>query len=596
MFAAPMESHTFGKWDYTVFGVMVAVSVFIGIYHAIVGRHGKLEEYFLAGRKLTFFPVAMSIMATLTSNIKLLGASAEAYDYGIMWILSEIAISVGKLLEMYLLLSLLKRLNISSPFQYIQGRFKSRLLSLIVMGASCVENVFYMSIILFGQGIALQAVTGFSAVESILVTSAATVLYTAIGGLKAVIWTDMFQYMIMFAGILAVTIKGTIDVGLQEIWSRIMSGGRLTFIFDLDPTIRHTVWNLGIARVFVGMGLLFQPAYLQRIAATKSLTEARRAILVALFCGPIYGILCVISGLVAYGYYDYKRCNPIASNQINNINQVLPFMTIDIFRNLPGMPGLFLAALYSASLSSLSSGLSALANITWEDFVKPCVSAMSEFKQMAVAKVSVVAWGTLICCVAICVSSIRSIPLLQIYSANAVVAGPIVSLFYLGAMFPFVNTRSAIAALLVGISFLTWLVVGASVYPEVRKTPPLPPAPTDHCLSVNLTLPYTTNSTNDDLRQYTGSGLDAFYSLSYTLYYVFGFLIVQVVGVVLSLATGGNKDGVNPIYVRQFVFWRSEPEEEHVMTSGRFADTSDAPVEGPIGSNDEEQTESFIRN
>ncbi|XP_048255295.1 sodium-coupled monocarboxylate transporter 2-like [Haliotis rufescens] len=596
-----MESHTFGKWDYTVFGVMVAVSVFIGIYHAIVGRHDRLEEYFLAGRAMPFFPIALSMLASFTSIITMLGASGEAYSNGIMWALKEIAQSVGKLIDMCLLLTLLKRLNLSSPFQYIEGRFKSRLLTLMVTVASCVQNMFYMSIILFGQGMALQAVTGFSTVGSILVTSAAAVLYTSIGGLKAVIWTDVLQYILMLTGILAVIIKGTIDVGgVQEIWSRIKSGGRLTLKYDFDPTIRHTVWTVGFARIFNTLGILFRPAYLQRIAATKSLTDARRAMIFGVLCSPVFGILCVIGGLVAYGYYDYKRCDPVVSNQIYKSDQVLPFMTIAIFRNVPGMPGLFLAALYSASLSSLSSGLSALAHITWEDFVKPRVSTMSEFKQMAVAKVSVVAWGVVIFGVAICVSSLKSIPLLQIYySANSITAGPMFGLFYLGAMFPFVNTRSAIVALLVGISFLTWLVVGARLSPGVRKTPPLPPAPTDFCPSVNLSLPYTmttTNSTSDDLRQYTGSGLDAFYSLSYMLYHVFGFLIVQVVGVVLSLATGGNKDGVNPLYIRKFFCWRSEQEEEHVMTSGRFADTSDAPVEGPSGSTDGQQTESFIKN
>ncbi|XP_067679756.1 sodium-coupled monocarboxylate transporter 2-like [Haliotis asinina] len=588
-----MKSHTFGKWDYAVFGVMVAVTVSIGIYHAIVGRHGSLDEYLLAGRNLTYFPVAMSLLATLTSTLTMLGASAEAYNNGIMYILSFIAISTGKLLEMYLLLDLLKRLNISSPFQYIEGRFKSRVLSLIMTGASCLENALYMSVILYGQGIALQAVTGLSTLGSILATSAAVVLYTTIGGLRAVIWTDVLQYIIMFLGILAVIIKGTIEVGgVQEIWNRVHSGGRLVFIFDPDPTIRHTVWNLGVAKVFLGLGLVFKPAYLQRIAATKSLTEARRAMLFGLICTPVFGAFCIISGLVAYSYYDYKRCDPIASNQIDNINQVLPFLTIEIFRNLPGMAGVFLAALYSASLSSLSSGLSALANITWEEFVRLRFPEMAESKQIAVTKSSVVAWGIVTCCVAVCMSSLRSIPLPQLYhSASGIVSGPMFSLYYLGTLFPFVNTRSAIAALLVGISCLAWLVVGANVSPGVRQTPPLPPAPTDHCPRVNFTLQYTMttpNSTHDDVLT-TGSGLDAFYSLSYTLYYMFGFLIVLVVGVALGLATGGNKDGVNPIYVRKF-YWRREQEVEHVMTEERLTHTSD------ISNEDGQQTESFIRN
>ncbi|XP_048255302.1 sodium-dependent multivitamin transporter-like [Haliotis rufescens] len=138
-----MESHMFGKWDYIVFGVMMAVSVSIGIYQAIVGSHGRLEEYLLAGRSMTFFPVALSLMATFTSSITMLGASAEAYGHGIMWILSEIAFSVGNLLELYLLLPLLKRLNISSPFQFLEGRFKSRALRIIATVLACVQNINY---------------------------------------------------------------------------------------------------------------------------------------------------------------------------------------------------------------------------------------------------------------------------------------------------------------------------------------------------------------------------------------------------------------------------------------------------------------------
>ncbi|XP_071119588.1 sodium-coupled monocarboxylate transporter 2-like [Haliotis cracherodii] len=592
-----MDSHKFGKWDYTVFGVMVAVSVSIGIYHAIVGRHGKLEEYLLAGRSMTFFPVALSLIATFTSTITMLGVSAEAYSHGIMWIFSEIAFSVGQLLEMFLLLTLLKRLNISSPFEYLEGRFKSKALRLIATVASCVQNIFYLCIVLLGQGLALRAVTGISTMESILVTSAAAVLYTAIGGLKAVIWTDVIQYVLMIIGVLTVTIKGTIDAGgIQKVCDAAADGGRLTFTYDFDPTIRHTLWNVGVARVFAGLGWLMKPAFLQRIASTKSPKHARRAMLLWLMCSVAFGSLTVFSGLVAYSYYDYKRCDPVASNQIDSSDQVLPFMIIDIFRNLPGIPGLFLAAVFGASLSSISSGLSALANITWEDFVKPNFPPMSEFRQIAVAKVAVVAWGVLVCCLAIFVSSIRSITILQIYfSASSIISGPTSSLFYLGALFPFVNTRSAIAALLVGLSFLTWLVVGASVSPGVRQTPPLPHAPTDHCPSFNISQAYTMttlNSTNDNQKIFTGSGLDYFYSLSYTLYQCFGFLIVQVVGVALSLATGCNEAGVNPLYVRKYS-WRSEPEEEHMM---RFVRQPDSNTEEPSGLLDGQQAESSARS
>ncbi|XP_048246713.1 uncharacterized protein LOC124112462 isoform X8 [Haliotis rufescens] len=130
-----------------------------------------------------------------------------------------------------------------------------------------------MGVVMFGPAIALEAVTGFPQTGSIFLVAAAAILYTAMGGLKAVIWTDVFQAVVMFAGMLSVIIKGTIDAGgIKAVWTTAAKGGRLNFFnFDMDPTVRHTFWDC-----FWGHSLIFNQSTIQRVCYTPTLAVSKK--------------------------------------------------------------------------------------------------------------------------------------------------------------------------------------------------------------------------------------------------------------------------------------------------------------------------------
>ncbi|GFR79277.1 sodium-coupled monocarboxylate transporter 1 [Elysia marginata] len=206
--------------------------------------------------------------------------------------------------------------------------------------------------------------------------------------MKAVIWTDVFQAVVMLTGTFAILIQGTVRVGgPTQVWNMAAFGGRLNFFnFDPDPRVRHTFWNLFVASFIRSFGLFFNQNTVQRIASTKSLEDAKRMIRISAPCLLFTGCVVAYEGVVVYSYFNHKGCDPLASKQISNPNQLVPFTVMDMFSNVPGMPGLFLASLFSASLSTLSSGLASLAALTWADIVHPLIGEISEVKATVIIK------------------------------------------------------------------------------------------------------------------------------------------------------------------------------------------------------------------
>lgn len=573
-------SHTFHIADYIVFGITIVISIGIGVYYAFAGDGQRTTSDFLVGgRTMAYLPVAISLIATFESSIMMLGLPAEAYVYGIQWWIGCFGFLVSQLLSVLIIVPLLHPLKITSAYEYLQLRFDSTAVRLLGSSLGMLTTIFYMGIVLFGPAVALEAVTGFSQWGSIFVIAIVTIIYTAIGGLKAVIWTDVFQSAIMYSGMLAVLIKGTIDVGSpSKVWKIAEAGGRMNlFNFDLDPRTRHTFWNLFFGSAIRGFGLSFNQATVQRISATRTKADARK---VLLFSAPVYFVsltLAFYEGIVAFSYYDVIGCDPLKSKKIVNPNQLIPFTVMDIFQSLPGMPGLFMASLFSASLSTLSSGLSSLAAMTWADFVKPRIGMISELKATIIAKVSVVIFGFLGCGVALLVSLIGG-PLNQISgSLLSASGGPLTGLFLLGCFCPNANSKGALIGGGLSLILSCWLSLGQTFSKNVQQEPWLPPASTANCWAKHnfsdvLTTPsyydvmaspydvsgpsaavndvWESTTSKDVLKNFQPQGVDTMYMMSYTLLAPVGIICTLVLGIVVSFLTGGNKDKpVDPRYL-----------------------------------------------
>ncbi|XP_041483859.1 sodium-coupled monocarboxylate transporter 1-like [Lytechinus variegatus] len=575
---------TFQTADFVVWSFILASSVGIGIYYACTGgRQQSTEEFLVGNRNMNPIPVAMSLAVSFVSAVMFLGMTSEAYGNGVMVWLQGVGIFISAVIISISFLPIFHRLNVTSANEYLERRFNRtcRLLGSVIL----IFNMFvYMGVVLYAPSLALNQVAGLNVWGSVLTVGLACTFYTTIGGLKAVIWTDVFQMCIMISGLLAVIIKGSSDLGgFSNVLRIVDEGNRLDlFEFSTDVTVRHTFWgpyhlslppsslfstNVTVRHTFwgltIGSSFMFlsifgiNQAQVQRYVSCHTVKIARislalgTAIMLFLFSS------AVTAGLVMYAYY--ADCDPISSGAVAKRDQMMPYFTLDLFQKYPGLPGLFLSAVFSASLSTISSGLNAVAAVTTEDLIKPIWPGLSDERYTQLSKLMALSYGILTIGFAFIASFLGDI-LSTVLNFFSMFGGPTLGLFSVGMFFPWTNSKGAFCGTLIGLVFSFWIGIGAQVYPSPY---PAPPFSTSGCvlyndtsdlynsndLVSNFTKPTLDGATTVELAvtsEYPALSVDerpaiaALYKLAYTWYASASWLVTVFAALLISFLTGAT--------------------------------------------------------
>nr|KAF6308467.1 solute carrier family 5 member 6 [Myotis myotis] len=374
-----VKSTAFSPVDYVVFTLLLVLSLAIGLYHACRGwgRHtiGQLQ---MADRKMGCLPVALSLLATFQSAVAILGVPSEIYRFGTQYWFLGCSYFLGLLIPAHIFIPVFYRLHLTSAYEYLELRFNK---TVRVCGTITFifQMVIYMGVVLYAPSLALNAVTGFDIWLSVLTLGIVCTVYTALGGLKAVIWTDVFQTLVMFLGQLAVIIVGSAKVGgLKRVWDVASQHGRVSGIeLDPDPFVRHTFWTLAFGGVFMMLSLYgVNQAQVQRYLSSR--TE-KAAILSCYAVFPCQQLVLCMSCLIGLVMFTYYKEYPMSTQQSEAApDQFVLYFVMDLLRGLPGLPGLFVACLFSGSLSTISSAFNSLATVTMEDLVRPWFPRFSE--------------------------------------------------------------------------------------------------------------------------------------------------------------------------------------------------------------------------
>ncbi|KAH9509625.1 Sodium-coupled monocarboxylate transporter 1 [Bulinus truncatus] len=504
--------NSFGVWDYVVFSAMLFVSLTIGVWFAVRGGGQKTQVY---TRRL------------FTDNF----LSKQGTEY----IVTLIGLCMGIILASLLFVPLLYPLKLISVYEII-----------------------YMGIASFAPATAFQV--GIPVWATILTTGAIATTYTTVGGIKAVIWTDVFQSVVMLAGIMTIVIQGTLKVGsLSKVWDINNQWERIKFInFDPDPRVRHTFWSMIIGQTFGWIGTygVSQPSA-QRYCTLPTLRKAKMSIVLNIIGVTVLLVLTCLSGIVLFAYYAAQNCNPVGQKLVSSPNQLVPYFVMETL-GYPGVPGLFIACLFSGSLSSVSSSLNALGAITWEDFLKPRYDQrLTESQKTLVTKLSVFIYGILAIGFSLTAERLEGTVLQASSSLTGAAGGPLTGMFILGAFFPWANSYGAVSGAVVGLGLSFWMAFGA--YINGIRLPPKPfPSGTchisnninsssSHMTTILSTLTSSTAMSNLTMDIKTlgvapsRTGMDGFYAISYLYFPVVGVLSCVVVGLLVSFITGPNK-------------------------------------------------------
>lgn len=571
--------------DWAVFATILVISACIGVYHALSGGKQKTTKEFLMGnRQMSCLPVAVSILVSFQSAILILGAPAEMYTKGTQYYLYMFGQMWAVVMATVLFVPLFYPLKMTSMYQYLELRYESKAARLTGTIINNLSMLVYTGIASFAPSTALQAVSGFPQWASFILIGCICTFYTFMGGLKAVIWVDVFQALIMATGVLAIVFRATLAVGgFDNVWEINSKWGRIDFWnFDPDPTVRHTFWALVIGGMFNWTGTYgASQSSIQRFSALSSLKEARKAVMMN--CLGVFFMLTAacVAGISVFAFYADRGCDPLANKDIKNPNQIIPYFVMDML-GYPGIPGLFIACLFCGALSTLSSNLSSMVAVTYEDILKPFVKNKPEATKAWITRILVVVYGILGVGATFLFRNLKGTVLQASLSFMGAAGGALNGLIMLGAFFPWANWKGAIVGTITSYIITMWIGIGKYTVVGVKD---YLPTPTSNCsVSINnvsiattilpsvmtynmsglVTDHYDIVSTDSSMHP-SHSGLDSFYSLSYLWYSTFGTLITFVVGLLVSFITGPTKpEDVDPKYMIPIfdrLFWCCLPKK-----------------------------------
>ena len=383
-----VERH-FSWLDYAVMVLYMLGLVAIGKYFA--SREKSTEDFFLGGRKVPWWAAGLSIYATGTSAISFMAIPAKTYSTDWLYFIGmSIFPFFTMLIAAYLFVPMLRRLEITTVMEYFELRFGRPIRFLMSAIAVLGQVAGRMSITLLLPSIALSAVTGMNIYLSILFMGVLATLYTAAGGISAVIWTDVLQVVVLFGGALLSfgLILARVDGGFGSMITLAVIDDKFNF-FDLrwDFTTA-TLWVMvlwAVADVF-GKGLGQEG--LQRAFSTKGVKEARRSMLTCAVVALPAGVLFYGIGTALYAFY---KSHPALLNPALQTDAIFPLF---IAQQLPaGLAGLVIAGLFAASMSTLDTAMNTCATITVRDFYSVWRKNTGEKERLLMARVVTILCG-----------------------------------------------------------------------------------------------------------------------------------------------------------------------------------------------------------
>ncbi|XP_036675381.3 sodium-coupled monocarboxylate transporter 1 isoform X2 [Drosophila suzukii] len=476
----------FGIVDYLVFIAMLAVCAVIGFYFGFIEKKQKKQklakkdgggaagveerrgsealDYLVGGRQMKVFPVALSLVASFVSGISLLGTSTEIYVYGTQYAFILVTLAISGAISWYIFLPVFCNLQLTSTYEYFELRF-NKSVRLLSSAFFTIANLIWLPIVIYVPALAFNQVTGINVHVITPIVCLVCIFYTTAGGLKAVVWTDVIQTVIMVGAIIFVIVKGTYDLGgLGVVIQRNFESGRLEWPeWTLDPKVRmsmmamlvghvaHNTYNLGCNQMIT-----------QRYLSLPGIKEMAHCSFLFIFGLVALMAICLYNGLLLSAtYYD---CDPLTTKLAAAKDQLVPLLVVQSMSSFPGIPGMFVAGVFSAALSSLSTGMNSLAAVFLEDYIKPLTrKPLTEHQTAVTMRVCTVIIGVVSVALVFVVEQMGSHVMQLSMTVGSIVQGPLLGIFVMGLLCPSINSKSAIVGSLCSFFFMGWLCLSAQL-------------------------------------------------------------------------------------------------------------------------------------
>ncbi len=431
--------------DYSI--VILYIIFFLGMGF-FFKENKDSKDYFLGGKSMGWFPLSLSTMATQLSAISFISAPAFVglkLGGGMKWLTFEFAVPLAMIFIMIVIVPPLFKSGVVSIYEFVENRFSAstRLILSIVFQ---ISRALATGVMVYAIAIILQAILDIDFVYTILIICVITIVYSWQGGMKAVVWGDAIQMIILFAGLIICLYYG---------WNILQENGGLPQGFD-NERLQVINYNLGIGEgndygivpMLLG-GLFLYASYYgcdqtqaQRLLSAKNEKTIRQLLLAnGLLRFPVVLTYCtmglIIGGLVSVAP-DFLHEIALTTQKYFPEEFAKTGMKVDlmlpvfIMKYLPhGLIGILMVGILSAAMSSLSSTVNSLSAVTVEDFFNRGKVKLTNKKYMMISKASVVFWGVVCIASAFLFGGSKSAVIEIINAVSSVFYGPVLVTFVL---------------------------------------------------------------------------------------------------------------------------------------------------------------------
>ncbi|MEH6590549.1 MAG: sodium:solute symporter [Halioglobus sp.] len=430
----------FGALNWSILAFYVAANLAMGYF---LGR--KIEsanDFFLGDKSIPWWAIGISVVSTYVSALTFLGGPAWAYTDG----LSVIAIHLNYPLVIFFVvtffLPFFYNSGVASIYEYQEKRFGPTSRSVISVIFLMTQGMTSAAV-LYATSLVLEFITGMQVEYCIVIVTVVALVYTAMGGIAAVIWTDVIQAGILFCGafVILYALIQEMPVPIAEALSDLKAQGKTNALdFSFDFTKVTTAWS-GI----IAMTLFHVTVYganqmmVQRTLAAKNIGDAKKSFLMMGFGAFFIYFLFILLGILFFAYYGGR--------EFENGNTIILQFATDY--GLPGLMGLIAAAVLAASMSSLDSAFNSMSTVSTIDFYqryfKPDASGETLLK---VSRMFTVFWACMIVVPALMFADSEGSILEVLSKVGSYFVGAKLSMFALG----FFSKHTTERGLLVGVA------------------------------------------------------------------------------------------------------------------------------------------------
>jgi SSS family transporter len=445
----------FGGLNYATLAAYLVGMVTVGWVCA--SRNKSTQDYFTASGRIPWWAAGLSIYATMLSSVTFMAIPAKAYatDWTFIWANVPILLLAPIVITFYL--PFFRRLNVTSAYEYLEVRFNLAA-RLYASAAFIMFQLGRQAIVLLLPSIALSAVSDLNVATCVVLMGVLCVLYTTMGGIEAVIWTDVAQTVVLLgaAVISLALILASAEGGPAGAWSTATSADKLQmFRWTLDPSsTANAFWVIFVGSIFMNLvPYTSDQTVVQRYMTTSDEASAKRAIWTN-------GLLAIPSAVLFFGIgtalFVFYRAAPERLDPTQPTDAIFPSY---IVRNMPaGIAGLVIAGIFAAAQSTVSSSLNSITTTVMTDFYERFGGRASDRHGLTIARWLTAATGVFATIAALILAELNLQSLWDAYLNLVGLAGSgLAGLFALGIFTRRVHGAGAMLGALASAVVLYWL-------------------------------------------------------------------------------------------------------------------------------------------